>query len=121
LSRRDGRPIDPVTADAVVLATGWMPRRPTSEEEALSTKVGRRAELTWVRPASPIDQDLDGIAPRRPAIIRGMGMGFFDTVALLTIGRGGRFAASDRSRPGMHYVASGSEPVLYATSRRGVP
>lgn len=110
-----------ILADTVVLATGWMPRKKTPFERSLSTALEQRPELTWVPPASPADQDLSGIAPREPAIVRGLGMGFFDVMALLTLGRGGRFVPDPGSTHGMRYEPSGREPILHVTSRRGVP
>ena len=110
-----------VAADAVILATGWMPRGETAAERGMAAQLAGRPELAWVRPASPVDQDLDGIAPGSHAIVRGMGMGFFDTMALLTIGRGGRFVEDPTAPGGLRYEPSGREPVLHVTSRRGVP
>lgn len=110
-----------VEADAVILATGWMPRTATGSERALERALAERPDLVWVRPASPVEQDLAGIAPGAHAIVRGLGMGFFDTVALLTIGRGGEFVEDPGTASGLRYLPSGQEPVLHATSNRGVP
>ncbi|WP_053384397.1 FAD/NAD(P)-binding protein [Leucobacter celer] len=110
-----------IVADSVILATGWMPRGETAAERGMAAALADRPELTWVRPASPVDQDLDGIAPGSHAIVRGMGMGFFDTMALLTIGRGGRFVEDPAAPGGLRYEPSGREPILHVTSRRGVP
>ncbi|WP_244303201.1 FAD/NAD(P)-binding protein [Leucobacter coleopterorum] len=110
-----------VTADSVIIAAGWLPRNETSAEQVLATAVAERPELTWVRPESPVDQDLSGIAPGSDAIVRGLGMGFFDTMALLTVGRGGVFAPDPAAPGGLCYTPSGREPILHVTSRRGVP
>lgn len=110
-----------ILADTVILATGWLPRTSTRAEHALDTALAGRPELTWVRPGSPVDQDLSGVLPGSHAIVRGLGMGFFDTMALLTIGRGGRFETDASAVGGLRYVASGREPILHVTSRRGVP
>ncbi|MFT4231207.1 MAG: FAD/NAD(P)-binding protein, partial [Leucobacter sp.] len=110
-----------VAADAVILATGWMPREQTPAERELAATLAGRPELTWVRPASPVEQPLDRIEPGSRAIVRGMGMGFFDTMALLTIGRGGRFLEDADAPGGLRYEPSGREPILHVTSRRGVP
>jgi hypothetical protein len=48
-----------------------------------------------------------------------MGLNFFDYLALLTAGRGGRFERQDDGR--LCYHPSGREPKLIAGSRRGVP
>ncbi|WP_053387461.1 FAD/NAD(P)-binding protein [Leucobacter japonicus] len=108
-------------ADAIVLATGWMPRAETSGERELSAVLAARPELTWVRPGSPVEQDLSAIGAREHVIMRGLGMGFFDTMALLTIGRGGRFEAAPDQPGGLRYRFSGREPVMHVTSGRGVP
>ena len=110
---------------AVIAAPGWLSRLPPPAEQRLIDAITERPtdlpRLTWVRPDSPVDQDLSGVPAGADVIVRGLGMGFFDTMALLTIGRGGRFVA-DASRPyGLRYEASGHEPILHATSRRGVP
>lgn len=108
-----------LAADAVVLATGWLDVGPGRADAALEDVVGG-TDLTWVRPDSPILQDLSGVPAGEPVIVRGLGMGFFDTMALLTVGRGGHFVPSDEAG-GLSYEASGREPVLYVGSRRGVP
>ncbi|GAA2181321.1 FAD/NAD(P)-binding protein [Leucobacter tardus] len=114
----DGRHVD---VDTVILATGWMPRTETPIEAVFSRTIVDRPELTWVRPASPVDQDLSGVGAGEHVIIRGLGMGFFDTMSLLTIERGGRFVPDPDAASGLRYIASGAEPVLHATSHRGVP
>ncbi|MGV8897491.1 MAG: FAD/NAD(P)-binding protein [Rhodoglobus sp.] len=110
----DGVSID---ADAVVFAGGWLARSATRADQDLAR--GMTARLTWVRPDSPIEQDLSGVPSSTPVIVRGLGMGFFDTISLLTIGRGGRFEPLDDGT--LSYLPSGDEPIVYATSHRGVP
>lgn len=110
-----------VIADSVILATGWMPRTETPVETVFSRTLADRPDLTWVRPASPVDQDLSEVRAGEHVIIRGLGMGFFDTMSLLTIERGGRFVPDPEADSGLRYVPSGEEPVLHATSHRGVP
>lgn len=103
--------------DAVVFAGGWLARSATRADQDLER--GLAAQLTWVRPNSPIDQNLSGVPSGSPVIVRGLGMGFFDTISLLTIGRGGRFEPCADGT--LTYHSSGAEPIVYATSRRGVP
>ncbi|WP_029150154.1 FAD/NAD(P)-binding protein [Microbacterium indicum] len=110
-----------VSADAVVAATGWLPRTETPEEEDLTRAVAADPDLVWVRPDSPVDQDLDRIPAGGHAIVRGLGMGFFDAMALVTAGRGGRFVADAAAPGGLRYEPSGREPILHVTSHRGVP
>lgn len=110
-----------VLANSVIAATGWLPRKATPADAALEAKTAQRDELTWVREGSPVEQQLDAILPGERAIVRGLGMGFFDTVTLLTLGRGGSYAPQPDAPGGLRYVPSGREPVLHVTSRRGVP
>ena len=48
-------------------------------------------------------------------------MGFFDFMALVTIGRGGEFITDDSTRSGLRYNACGKEPHLVVSSNRGYP
>ncbi|WNB86192.1 FAD/NAD(P)-binding protein [Cellulomonas sp. ATA003] len=117
----DGRT---VPCDAVVLAPGWVDREPSEADGRLDAAAAEHPDLLHVLPESPIRQDLSGIRPGEPVIARGLGMGFFDTLALLTLGRGGTFAARDdgaRDDGTLVYRPSGQEPVVHVTSRRGVP
>ncbi|MFJ9346103.1 FAD/NAD(P)-binding protein [Streptomyces sp. NPDC101237] len=103
---------------AVVLAQGHLPAAPTPEERGHLAHAARHG-LRHLPPANPADVDLTPIAPGEPVLLRGLGLNFFDHLALLTSGRGGRFART----PGgvLRYTPSGREPRLYAGSRRGVP
>ncbi|WP_216587081.1 FAD/NAD(P)-binding protein [Streptomyces brasiliscabiei] len=103
--------------DVVVLALGHGTLTPSPEERALCSFADRHG-LTYVAPANPADTDLSGITPGTPVALRGLGLNFFDCVALLTEGRGGTFKEGES---GLVYLPSGNEPVLYAGSRRGVP
>ncbi|MEO7586437.1 MAG: FAD/NAD(P)-binding protein [Arachnia sp.] len=107
-----------LTADAVALAPGWLPSEPGRADQELAMAAEGR-KVVWVRPDSPIHQDLTEIRGGEDVVVRGMGMGLFDSLSLLTIGRGGHFenASADRLR----YVASGHEPVVHVGSRRGLP
>ena len=103
---------------AVVLALGHMPHRLGEPETALSQFADRHG-LRYIGPSNPADVPLDAIAAGDPVILRGLGLNFFDYMALFTIGRGGTFVrgADDTLR----YRPSGREPRLVAGSRRGVP
>lgn len=118
ISLADGTHLE---ADAVIAAAGWMERAETSWEQGLAQHLAVHPEHIWVRPASPVEQDLSGVGPGAHAIVRGLGMGFFDTMALVTIGRGGVFTPDADTDSGLRYEPSGREPVLHVTSRRGVP
>jgi hypothetical protein len=103
--------------DAIVLAQGHVSARLTPQQERTAS-LARIHHLTYLTPANPAEVDLSGIAPGEPVLLRGLGLNFFDYMALFTAGRGGVFR---RSGDGLAYVPSGDEPVLYASSRRGVP
>lgn len=101
-----------VAVDAVIWAPGWLPREDSPTDLALF------GHGTRVAPDSPIDQDLAAVPAGEPVLVRGLGMSFFDTLTLLTLGRGGRFVPGSG---GLAYEPSGREPVVHVTSRRGVP
>ncbi|MFF7265168.1 FAD/NAD(P)-binding protein [Streptomyces sp. NPDC008159] len=115
---------------AVVLAQGHLATVP-DEEERRTTAYAARHGLRHLPPANPADLDLSSLAPGEPVLLRGLGLNFFDHMALLTTGRGGRFVYDrDEEEPGLpgarrsrspRYLPSGREPRLYAGSRRGVP
>src|SRR5699024_2925743 len=77
--------------------------------------------LTWIRPNNPIEQDLSAVPAGADVLVRGLGMGFFDVMALLTIDRGGEFIPDHSARAGLSYVPSGNEPHFYVGSGRGYP
>lgn len=106
-----------VLADASVLALGWIQPEP---QVADGGETGAPAG-EWIPPASPIEQDLSGIAPGETVLIRGLGMSFFDAMVLLTEDRGGRFEHDPHTRSGLRYIPSGNEPHLVVGSRRGYP
>lgn len=107
-------------ADATVLATGWVRPGDTPEEQQLAALTQAHPEFTWVRPNNPVEQDFSTLQPGQDVIVRGLGMGFFDALTLLTQGRGGTFEEAD-TRSGLVYHPSGKEPHIYVTSGRGYP
>ncbi|MGW7380075.1 FAD/NAD(P)-binding protein [Streptomyces sp. NPDC054794] len=116
LTLDDGRALPELSA--VVLAQGHLPVALGAEQRRLADHAERHG-LRHVPPANPADVDLSPLAPGEPVLLRGLGLNFFDHVALLTTGRGGRFTrAADGT---LRYLPSGREPRLYAGSRRGVP
>ncbi|MER5771768.1 FAD/NAD(P)-binding protein [Streptomyces sp. NPDC001985] len=104
--------------DAIVLAQGHVPTRPTAREERTAS-LARIHHLTYVTPTNPADLDLSVIGAGRPVLLRGLGLCFFDYMALFTAGRGGSFERGGDGR--LVYRPSGDEPRMYAFSRRGVP
>ncbi|MFF3335417.1 FAD/NAD(P)-binding protein [Streptomyces sp. NPDC002888] len=115
LTLDDGRVLAGLSA--VVLAQGHLPVVADAAERRLAAHAERHG-LRHIPPANPADLDLSQLAPGEPVLLRGLGLNFFDHVALLTTGRGGRFVRDHR---GPRYLPSGREPRLYAGSRRGIP
>ena len=112
---KNGSTVD--DADAVVLALGHGPVVLTDEETRLRDFAAERG-LTYIAPSNPADLDLSRIEPGEKVALRGLGLNFFDYLALFTEGRGGRY---ERTDDGLVYHPSGLEPAMYAGSRRGVP
>ncbi|MFB6774987.1 FAD/NAD(P)-binding protein [Streptomyces sp. NPDC056337] len=102
---------------AVVLSQGHTPTTAGSAERELLAFASRN-DLVYIAPSNPADVDLSPIAAGQKVLVRGLGLNFFDYMALFTHGRGGVF---ERVEGRLVYRPSGREPVLYAGSRRGVP
>ncbi|MDQ0952824.1 putative NAD(P)/FAD-binding protein YdhS [Streptomyces phaeochromogenes] len=102
---------------AVVLAQGHLPAVADRAQQRLAAYADRHG-LRHVPPANPADLDLSPVAPGETVLLRGLGLNFFDHMALLTTARGGRF---QRTPDGLRYLPSGREPRLRAGSRRGIP
>ncbi|RPE26930.1 FAD/NAD(P)-binding protein [Kitasatospora cineracea] len=103
--------------DAVVLAQGHVDLVASDTERSLADFAARHG-LTYLAPANPADADLSGVRPGQTVLLRGLGLNFFDYLALFTHARGGVF---ERVGGRLVYRPSGNEPRLYAGSRRGVP
>ncbi|MGW0736652.1 FAD/NAD(P)-binding protein [Streptomyces sp. NPDC002851] len=103
--------------DGVILALGHTPARLSAREERAAA-LARIHHLTYITPSNPADVDLSGIQPGQNVLLRGLGLNFFDYMALFTAGRGGTFV---RAGERLAYRPSGREPKLYAFSRRGIP
>ncbi|MEU7553459.1 FAD/NAD(P)-binding protein [Streptomyces sp. NPDC044571] len=104
--------------DAIVMAQGHVPARLTPRE-AKTASLARIHHLTYITPANPADLDLKTVKPGENVLLRGLGLNFFDHMALFTAGRGGAFVRGEDGR--LSYRPSGNEPVMYASSRRGIP
>ncbi|MDN3905949.1 FAD/NAD(P)-binding protein [Arthrobacter sp. YD2] len=110
-----------LAADAVVLAIGHLPAL-LSPEQARLQDAAERHHLTYLPPAVPADVDFSRLPVGEPVLIRGLGLNFFDVMAAVTIGRGGRFVATGQpAGRALRYEPSGREPQLIAASRRGTP
>jgi len=103
---------------AVVLAQGHLPALPSADVRRDAEHAGRHG-LRHVPPSNPADVDLGAVPPGEAVLLRGLGLNFFDHMALLTTGRGGQYVTDGDG--GLRYVPSGREPRIYAGSRRGLP
>lgn len=103
-------------ADATIIASGWtIPALNPQEQEFAD------APAVWVRPNSPAEQDFSKLPAGEDVLVRGLGMSFYDLMALVTIDRGGVFEDDPSTRSGMRYIPSGKEPHLLVSSGRGYP
>ncbi|MFG2828038.1 FAD/NAD(P)-binding protein [Streptomyces sp. NPDC048434] len=118
LTLDDGRTLHGL--GAVVLAQGHLPAVADPEQGRLADYAAGHG-LCYLPPANPADLSagLAALAPGRPVLLRGLGLNFFDHMALLTTARGGRFVHG--ADGALTYLPSGREPRLYAGSRRGIP
>ena len=106
--------------DATVAALGWLDSFP-HQQDASGLEAAHTHALHWVAPANPIDQDLSELPAGETVIVRGLGMGFFDAITLLTLGRGGAYQEDPERPHRLRYTPSGREPHILATSWRGYP
>lgn len=112
----DGRSLQ---ADRTVLATGHSTNQLQGLEKSLHDYASRTPGLSYIAGDSAADMDFSAIKPGQRVGIIGMGLAFYDLVAELTLGRGGRFVPEiDGS---LRYCPSGREPRIYAGSRSGMP
>ncbi|MFI2103846.1 FAD/NAD(P)-binding protein [Isoptericola sp. NPDC019693] len=145
LAPTPSEPEDPAVLEApvVVLAQGMVQARRSDRTRRFVEAAGPGAagRLVYVEPGMPAERDWDAVPAGEDVLVAGLGANFYDVLAVLTVGRGGRFvhaatrAADDPAgRPcddggadGPHagdalvYVPSGAEPRLLAGSRRGLP
>jgi hypothetical protein len=117
LGLADGRTLE---VDAVVLGLGHLQARLNREQQGLRS-AGPALGLQYRGPSLPADVDWDDVPAGEDLLVRGMGLNFFDGMAQLTLGRGGRFVETgDGPGAALRYEPSGREPVLHPASRRGL-
>jgi predicted dinucleotide-binding enzyme/uncharacterized NAD(P)/FAD-binding protein YdhS len=111
-----------LTADLVLVTVGHTDARPTPAQRGLHDFAVRHGGA-YASPSHADGVDLAALGAGQDVILRGMGLGAVDLIALLTEGRGGSFTpaplAGDPDR--LSYTPSGEEPVLWLGSRRGTP
>lgn len=129
-----------LTAPVVVLAQGMIQAQRSPRTERFAD-AARAHGLVYVEPGMPAERDWSAVPAGEDVLVAGLGANFFDVLALLTVGRGGRFVDAGTGAPvdaagrscddggadGPHagdplrYLPSGAEPHLLAGSRRGLP
>ncbi|WP_189151014.1 FAD/NAD(P)-binding protein [Streptomyces lacrimifluminis] len=105
--------------DRVVLTTGHASNELTGREGDLADFAVRHPELRYIQGGSAADMPLDDIPAGSRVGVIGLGLSFYDVMAALTLGRGGAFA--ERPDGTLRYLPSGTEPVIVAGSRSGMP
>ena len=112
-------------ADATVLALGWVDTELAPEEQELAAAAAKHEQLEWVAPNNPADQVFSNVPSweesGQEVLIRGLGMGFFDAMSMLTLGRGGAFISDATAPAGLRYQPSGREARILAMAGRGYP
>ncbi|MEU6440346.1 FAD/NAD(P)-binding protein [Streptomyces sp. NPDC047046] len=105
-------------ADRVVLTTGHPSTALSPAQADLARFADGHPSATYIRGDSAADMPLDSLPAGATVGVLGLGLAFYDVMALLTEGRGGRF---EPDGDGLRYLPSGREPRLVAGSRSGVP
>ncbi|MBL4907138.1 MAG: hypothetical protein JKX94_06770, partial [Sneathiella sp.] len=100
---------DQVTVDKLFITAGHTRQR--SSFEAGHERV--------ISELYPLPSSVEKIPTETVVGIEGMGLSAIDTIAALTVGRGGQFDRSTETRYAYH--ASGSEPKILLFSRNGLP
>jgi len=106
-------------ADCAVLATGHLRNGLRPHEQRLSDFALEHPGRGYIAGDSAADMPLHGVRRDDVVALRGLGLTFYDVVALLTTGRGGRFERGDDGR--LEYRPGGDEPRIVAGSRSGLP
>lgn len=108
-----------VVVDKAVIATGHPRTRAGDSDRELLDFASRHPRTRYLRGDSAADMDLEGIEAGEPVAILGLGLTFYDVVALLTVGRGGKYVTGSDGT--LRYIPSGAEPKLVGGSRSGLP
>ncbi|SFS59223.1 FAD/NAD(P)-binding protein [Marininema halotolerans] len=108
-----------IQVDKTVISTGHPINRLQGFEKRLYEFASSTPQVTFINGDSVADMDLSFIDSNHKVGIIGMGLTFYDLIAELTIGRGGKFLTKDDGS--MKYCPSGREPQIYAGSRSGMP
>ncbi|MDT2668428.1 FAD/NAD(P)-binding protein [Enterococcus dongliensis] len=100
----------------VILATGHSPNY--FIEGKNNEDYAKKHGLFYQGPGNPSDAPLEKILATDTVIIRGVGLSFFDYLALFVDKWGGRFSEENNH---LNYLPSGNEQTLIVGSGRGLP
>ncbi|MBO0454112.1 FAD/NAD(P)-binding protein [Candidatus Enterococcus murrayae] len=103
--------------DDVILATGHSANY-LNETENKQQKYAEEHNLFYQGPGNPSDTRLDQLIEGETVILRGLGLSFFDYIALFVAKWGGKFIEEDNC---LVYAPSGKEQLLVVGSGRGLP
>lgn len=102
----------------VILTTGHPQHEPKGAKKQFIRFAQQNPGLMFVAGDSAACMPLDEIPGNGLTAIIGQGLGFFDALLSLTVGRGGHFETkNDR----LVYIPSGREPKIVSGSRSGTP
>lgn len=104
---------------AVVITTGHSTNQYQGYFKKLEDFAKTNSKVKFYASNSANEMDLTSICPQEKVGVIGIGLSFFDIIAELTEGRGGKYIESDNNQ--IIYSPSGQEPVLYCGSRSGLP
>jgi len=102
----------------IVLTTGHPKNNVGPAEQRYQAFAARQPGLTYIPGGSAADMPLEQLRETDTVGIMGMGLGFYDVLLSLTVGRGGYF---ETEGDGLRYCPSGREPKVVAGSRGGAP
>ncbi len=104
--------------DDVILATGHSQNELNRSEEENQNYANKHG-LFYQSPGNPSDTQLGYLIEGEPVILRGLGLSFFDYIALFVDRWGGKFFEGEDGC--LVYYPSGNEQLLIAGSGRGLP
>lgn len=105
------------SADIVIMALGHH-ETALSKEEAKLKKTADQHHLFYSPPQNAADASFPVIPPKENLLLRGLGLSFFDYLAMIIAKHGGSF---QRKSGKLIYIPSGKEPRIIAGSGKGLP
>ncbi|MGM0748673.1 MAG: FAD/NAD(P)-binding protein [Bacillota bacterium] len=105
--------------DKTVISTGHSINKLNNFEKTLADFASNTTSVTFIEGDSVANMDLSSVKSKHSVGIIGMGLTFYDLIAELTLGRGGRFVTENDGS--LNYYPSSKEPYIYAGSRSGMP